>query len=138
MVSTGWLERHRSNSKLKKLDEILDVTLTLNAANGTSIPYLGFVEVNVRLPDNDQMELDVPMLVTPHDCEVPILGYNVIAEFVKMSANKPGIGNHVFTKTFEPHVCTDNKTKLACLIEEISQYDSYLGTVRVTRRDIVV
>ena len=137
MVSVGWLERHLPNAKLRKLDEILDVTLTLNAANGTGIPYLGFVEVNVRLPDNDQMELDVPMLVTPHDCAFPILGYNVITEFVKISAaNKSDISN-VFIKTFEPHVCTATN-KLVSLIEEISQDDSHLGTVRVTRRDIVV
>ncbi len=136
MVSTTWLKRQMLNLKLRKIDELLDLTLILNAANGTTIPYLGFMEVKVRLPGKDKIELDVSMLVTPQDCEFPILGYNVIAEFVQTSTNKPGISN-IFNKTFDAQVCTDT-TKLVSLIEESSRADNYSGTIKITRRDIMV
>ena len=76
---------------IKQLSELLDTDLNLTAVNGTKVPYIGWVEVRVKLippsSDSDQEELLVPFLVTSEklDCSIP--GYNVIEELVSQDQN---------------------------------------------------
>ena len=76
---------------IKQLSELLDTNLNLTAVNGTKVPYIGWVEVRVKLTppgsDNDQEEQLVPFLVTSEKLDCPILGYNVIQELVSQEQN---------------------------------------------------
>ena len=67
---------------IKQLSELLDKNLNLTTVNGTKIPYIGWVEVRVKLTppssDSEKEELLVPFLVTSEKLGCPILEYNVI------------------------------------------------------------
>ena len=51
---------------VKDIHEVLEVgsDLKLEAANGTQIPYNGWVGVSFKLPDETATEITVPFLVT--------------------------------------------------------------------------
>ena len=59
-----------------------ELALSLKGANGLDIPYNGFIEVTVTVPDISETEYDVPVLVVPdteYNLDVPvIIGTNVL------------------------------------------------------------
>ena len=71
---------------LKNIESLLEdgTELDLKMANGSTMPYEGFVVVNFKLETSsvDQTIL-VPMLVTHETLDYPIIRYNVIEELVK-------------------------------------------------------
>ena len=66
----------------------MDAKFNLTAVNGSVIPYIGWVQVRVKLiapsSHSNQGELIVPFLVTSETLDCPILGYNVIEELVSL------------------------------------------------------
>ena len=56
--------------------------LNLTTANGTTIPYKGWVDLTFRL-SSPESELSVPFLVTEEILETPLVGYNVIEEILQ-------------------------------------------------------
>ena len=86
LVSKQWLNEHLPDLALKNIESLLDdgTELDLKTANGSRIPYEGFVVVQFRLETSiaDQTIL-VSMLVTHETLNYPIIGYNVIEELVK-------------------------------------------------------
>ena len=69
--------------------EIQDVKLSLDdgtefeltTANRTQIPSCGWVKLNFQLSSSEIIE--VPMLVTEYQLNLPIIGYNVTDELLK-------------------------------------------------------
>ncbi|XP_068115048.1 uncharacterized protein [Hyperolius riggenbachi] len=91
IVDEEWKKRYLPDVKLRDIYELLDASedLKITAANGQSIPYLGFIEVTFGLAtDNDDLtELVVPILVMKGGkLSKPIIGFNVIERIVKSSA----------------------------------------------------
>ena len=136
MVSREWLNLNMPNQEIKKLDSILGVNLKLTAANGTKIPYEGFVELTVKLRENHNFEIGVPFLVTQENLEVPILGYNVIEEFLGLSSFS-GDKNEIM-KTLFPNLKTDETKMLINLISEEQSQEIHFGTVKVPKKDCIV
>ena len=82
---------------------MLQVEIDLRAANGTSIPYEGWVELTFRIVDQyPDCALIVPFLVTNSDLASPLIGYNVIEKLVKMktSTNSEDKSNDTFLNVF--------------------------------------
>ncbi len=52
-------------------------------ANGSKLPYKGWVKVDFRLSQSDESPIEVPMLVTDYNLEHSIIGYNVIEEVIR-------------------------------------------------------
>ena len=73
---------------IKEIKELLDgQEIDLRAANGTSVPYLGWTELIFSLDcDKDvaQGSITVPFLVTGSTLEHQIVGFNVISEIVNI------------------------------------------------------
>ena len=67
---------------IRNISELVDIELNLTAANGTTIPYKGWVELKFRLP-SPESELLVPFLVTEEILETPLVGYNAIEEILQ-------------------------------------------------------
>ena len=70
---------------IRPISELLDDSdnLKLAAANGSAIPCDGWVEVEFSLmSDETSKKIQVPLLVTSDSLDYPIIGYNVIDEFV--------------------------------------------------------
>ena len=60
----------------------MDIELNLTAANGSKVPYIGWVELNFRLRSSKN-ELAVPFLVTEQSLNSPLIGFNVIEDIMK-------------------------------------------------------
>ena len=54
----------------------------MTAANGSKVPYIGWVELNFRLRSSKD-KLAVPFLVTEQSLDSPLIGFNVIEEIMK-------------------------------------------------------
>lgn len=135
IISVELLKRHLEQLAIRQLSELLDTNLNLTAVNGTTVPYIGWVEVRMKLTppssDSNQEELLVPILVTSEKLDCPILGYNVIEELVSQEQNpKPTV-----YKTFPG---TD-KTKLDALVNFIQSSGSdAICKVRTERKDVII
>ena len=83
VIDERWKEQYLPNARLRDVSEILDLpdNLTLTAANGTDMPYLGWVETTFQLGSEiDQTkELIIPVLVMKgFHLSHPLIGFNVI------------------------------------------------------------
>uniref|UniRef100_A0A8C1WAH7 Gypsy retrotransposon integrase-like protein 1 n=1 Tax=Cyprinus carpio TaxID=7962 RepID=A0A8C1WAH7_CYPCA len=92
IVGSEWKKRHLPDTEVRPVRELLEEgELNLTAANGTSIPYEGWMEVEFCLSGNTETEgggthLLAPILITSSELEKPIIGFNVIEELVQANA----------------------------------------------------
>lgn len=86
IVGTNWKRKYLPDVKVRPVEELLEEgALELSAANGTDIPYDGWMEVEFTLSKNavagmSDKPVVVPILVASSDIERPIIGFNVIEE----------------------------------------------------------
>ena len=135
ITSIQLLQQHFKDISIRQLSELLDAKLNLTAVNGSVIPYIGWVEVRVKLDPpsshSNQGELIVPFLVTPETLDCPILGYNVIEELVSQDQNSKSI----IYKSF-PQM---ESTKLDALVNFIQNSTSCaICKVRTGRKNVMV
>lgn len=89
-IDEVWKADNVPDTKLRDIAEIVDPDnpLQVEAANGTEMPYVGWVELTFRLAASDE-ELHVPMLVMKGSQQPrPIIGFNVIERIVINSQEK--------------------------------------------------
>ena len=81
----------RTCLQLRVVNELLnDKGLDLKAANGTEMPYEGWIEVSFKLMTSDDKHgMSVPFLISTEAMDHPIIGYNVIEEIVKRLWSMP-------------------------------------------------
>ena len=84
MVPKAWWQENLPKVPLRRISELLERTLELSAANGTAIPFDGWIDVNIEMAIGDVgvRTIRVPLLVTSYSLSEPIIGYNVISELV--------------------------------------------------------
>lgn len=91
IVGAEWKRRHFPEVAVRPVEELLEGGgLDLSAANGTQIPYQGWIEVEFTLTQNavagmSDKPVVVPILVTTAELERPIIGFNVIEELALTS-----------------------------------------------------
>ena len=80
-----WVQQNLPECELQPVEKLLGVTeLDLKAANGTDLPYLGWVDIHFKLAGNEHdYGLNVPFLVSKDQLDFPIVGYNVIEEITR-------------------------------------------------------
>ena len=85
IVSVDFLKSQLPAVQIRDIEQLLgtDGSISLQAANGTDIPYCGWAEMGVRLTNENETEVRVPYLVTKEDIEQPIIGLNVIELIVR-------------------------------------------------------
>ena len=116
IISEQFLRRHFPGGKLRNISELLNCELDLTAANGTPIPYKGFVELTFKLK-HEQDPIFVPFLVTTEDISLPLIGYNVIELCVKTGMTSPELAC-VF-----PSLTRDNVNSLFDIIDTSDDSD---------------
>ena len=98
-MTKGMLEEKLPGTAVRDISELISVGLDLTAANGTKIRFIGWADARVRLPssEGEAQDVHVQFLITTDRLEMPILGYNVIEELVKMSspADEPTPGFNI-------------------------------------------
>ena len=92
------MKKHFPNKTIRKIEELLEETeeIKLVAANGTPIPYEGWVELEMQLLSDgtDRKEsIQVPFLVTKETLDLPIIGLNVICELTRDNFGLTNGGN---------------------------------------------
>lgn len=85
------MEKETPAIEVRPVEELLDEgELNLTAANGATIPYEGWIEVEFWLSGNkgsEDRQLLVPILVACVELERPIIGFNVIEELVQRDSS---------------------------------------------------
>ena len=88
IISLQTLRDRFGKVDVREMKELLDgQEIDLRAANGTSVPCLGWTELIFSLhcdKDGAQGSVTVPFLVTDSNLEHPIVGFNVISEIVNI------------------------------------------------------
>jgi hypothetical protein len=117
IASHEWVMKNFPDVKINPIEDLLENNLDLKAANGSSIPYKGFIEVRIKLL-NSQIgeEVLVPLLVASDHLDHPIIGYNVIEELVKYPVDKTNNIISSMTASF-PTVDSKNIKTLVELIK---------------------
>ena len=83
LLSKKQLKEHFGDVEIQDVKLSLDdgTEFELTTANRTQIPSCGWVKLNFQLSSSEIIE--VPMLVTEYQLDLPIIGYNVIDELLK-------------------------------------------------------
>ena len=76
IISAEFLVTNFLNLVIRDVGELINCDLTLTAANGNSIPYKGWVELEFQIGDSGNTT-SVPFLVANVKLELPLLGFNV-------------------------------------------------------------
>ena len=90
LISAEWLKDNLSSTSVRPLSELFEheSNLDLRAANGTPIPFEGWIEIELKMRfPQDSPPITFPALVTRNQLQQPILGYNVIEMVVQHSGN---------------------------------------------------
>ena len=129
--SNKWLKRNFPSIEVKNVSEILGdgQDLTIAAANGTDIPFLGFVELKFELGKTDSSVI-LPMLVTRDEIEQPLIGFNVIEQLTKDYENVANFSNAI-GKRFPDLPENKLNSFVSCLT---SRQEEILGTVKNQER----
>jgi hypothetical protein len=109
------------------------------AANGTEIPFEGWVEMEFEMTTDgcDTLQLQVPMLVTAGPLSEPIIGYNVIREAVLHPTRSPSQLASLKT-VFSDHPPNLVKAALALIRKESAADLDTLGTVKLGKEAQVI
>ena len=86
VLSKQYLHDNFPNLQVAPLRQLLecDIELDVRAANGTPVPYIGYVELEFNLANNMvECGCKVPFLVSNSVIANPIVGFNVIEEIIK-------------------------------------------------------
>ncbi len=100
VISKEWWRKNLPGVKLRPLKDLLDDDIELKAANGTPIPYEGWIAIDleISLDGKTAVHLLVPFLITVNSLAEPLIGYNVIEEVIKGAAQgKPSTLKCAFT-----------------------------------------
>ncbi|CAC5417221.1 unnamed protein product [Mytilus coruscus] len=95
IIPVQWLKEKMNETQIRPLSELMDGELIVRSANGSEIPYEGWVQVNFKLKSKEEKlenSLEVPFLLSSHpDMNKPIKGYNVIEHYMEKHTNVAGI-----------------------------------------------
>ena len=144
IVSKDWIAKNMPTAEPRQIGELLsDQGLDLKAANGSEIPYKGWIEVPFKLATSgDKHGMAVPFLISTDSLDHPIVGYNVIEELVK-DFGSPTLDSQEETLVIVSALCSsfpnakqENVEALITLIRTTTP--SELCSVKVTKRGVVV
>ena len=150
ILSQQYLTHNFPQLEVKDLKKLLgeEIELDLRAANNSSIPYSGYVELEINVCNKDSPGLSVPFLVTKSRLARPQLRYNVIEELVRKESNidfaNPNkvidrcvVSNNmveVMFAIFPNQGAGDIENLIDCLTVE----DEFLSTVRSPKRTLII
>lgn len=133
IISDEFLKRNFPDVAVRDISELLNTKLNLTAANGSEMPYIGWVELNFRLSSCNN-DLIVPFVVTEQYLDSPLIGFNVMEEIIKDSNGDVALSQAV-TASF-----TDLDSQTASVfvnfIENLNQGE--LCFIKTSKRDTII
>lgn len=86
IIGKEWLQQNLPRVQIQPLETLLaDRQLKVTAANGTVVPFEGWVEVLLEMTSakHGNITIYVPMLVSQEGVDCLLLGFNVIEEIIR-------------------------------------------------------
>lgn len=93
IVGRDWVEKELPDVKIQPIETLLTGhPLAVNAANGTAVPFEGWIDVTLDIVgvNNKSVAVQVPMLVGQSCVSFPLLGSN-ITEIIKWNEHIDGL-----------------------------------------------
>ena len=128
IMSNEFLRKKFPDVVVKDISELLNNKLSLTAANGSEIPYIGWVELNFRLSSGNN-ELKVPFLVTEQFLDSPLIGFNVIEEIEDVALSQST------ASSFTDLDC-QTASVFVNFIQGLNQEE--ICSIKTTKRDITI
>eukprot|EP00112_Aurelia_sp_Birch-Aquarium-sp1_P014489 Seg3131.4 transcript_id=Seg3131.4/GoldUCD/mRNA.D3Y31 product="hypothetical protein" protein_id=Seg3131.4/GoldUCD/D3Y31 len=146
ILSLDTVKRYFPTKTIRKIEGLLEETeeIKLVAANGTPIPYEGWIELEMQLSSGstDKKEsIQVPFLVTKETLDLPIIGFNVICELTK---DNFGLTNGVNTHTIDqlkqsfPILSNDQDCLSLIKVMKNSTDNDYICAVKTSKKDFLL
>jgi len=137
VLSTDFLAEYFPTRTVRSLTDLLgDKSLELKAANGTEIPYAGWVDINFELCNDHAHHISIPFLVSTLSLDMPIIGYNVIEEIVKRSpGNIEKTLMSALSASFNKKI-SPNIPKLVNFLQSTKKQE--LCDLRTIKKDVVI
>ena len=85
ITSQSWMKKNHPTENIRCISELIEQPLYLKTATKGDIPYSGWVELQFCLPSGENIM--VPFLVVEDEIDMPIIGFNVIAEVLKNNSS---------------------------------------------------
>ena len=82
IVSEHFLKQKFLGKNLPDISELIECKVNVTAANGTSIPYKGWTELQFTLAGNQKLSI-ILFLVTKETIDLPLVGFSGFEEFIK-------------------------------------------------------
>eukprot|EP00794_Sanderia_malayensis_P011482 gene11482-12679_t len=133
------------SKQIHKIEDLLPAAeeVKLYAANGTPIPYEGFIELELELSSENvgNKPVIVPFFVTTGALDLQIIGYNTICELIKdkdgiiQTANQAIINQ--IKASFPSLTDTHDSKILINLIKESTEQD-YVCSMKTPKRNMVI
>ena len=115
--------------------------LDLKTANGTDLPYKGWVELTFSLAEeNSQSSLQVPFLVAKDSLDMPVVGFNVIEEITKQPVDRApaGVGESV-VDALSSSLTGVEKEKVEALVNVIrTEFAQELCSIKSRKQDALI
>lgn len=144
IIDEEWKEENLPNVKLRDICELLEADKTLNimAANGESMPYIGWVEVTLKLASHGApvAEVIVPTLVmSGASLARPIIGSNVIGLIVDTELQQsPTTDKHQLIQTVVAAFPGFETNDVQACVEQVSTEQTYEYMVKTTKEKLKV
>ncbi len=129
LITENHLQRFSPKATVEDIATLLDNNLRLTAANGTDIPFCGWVKLPFQL-ENSNTTLLVPFLVTKERLDTPIIGYNVIAELSKQN------GFSALNSQLFPGMANVDINQVTGILQKSSEED--LCTIKTSKKDHIL
>lgn len=146
IVGTNWKKKYLPDIEVRPVKELLEEgVLELLAANGTDIPYEGWMEIEFTLCKDTVAGMSdkpvlVPILVASSNIDRPIIGFNVVEELALMndpSGDGTRSGDMVKRLCSAMEVgCKTARAVLSVLKKQKPEVQPH--TVRVGRRPVTI
>lgn len=145
IIDRKWKDQYIPEVRVRDVSEGTEAADNLNlvAANGSSMPYEGWVEITFNLapPANEMKELVIPVLVLKgQQLSKPIIGYNVIEQIMKQSeaSGQSDGSKRLLNKTVRSAFPGLRRSKIRTFINLVTAESASEYCVKVTKNHVSV
>ena len=142
IISRDWVQNNLQECTVQPVEKLFGVTqLDLKAANGTDLPYMGWIDVDFKLAGkNQEYGVNVPFLVSKDRIDSPIIGYNVIEEISRNAASSStGDEQAPLLDVLSASLSSVDRDNIEALVKFVNTEKSEeLSTVKTSKRDISI
>ena len=131
--SEAFLRENFRETEIRDISDLISANLNLTAANGSAIPYQGWVELEFQVA-HEAETLAVPFLIAKESLYLPLIGYNIIEHFINLDSK------YATADSLNATFPNADHNKLSTLINfvQTNSIDTDLCSVKTNKHDSVI